>query len=356
LTFSKKQLTTIAIHVLIWVAITFLPMLFKPSEVSFNSHQLQGIYLNLAITILVFYTSYSVIIPLYFYKKKIVITLALLLLVSVAGSLGLGYTRTSRSEKRLQKLEMHENAKMLPKQYKKMRTRRPLFDNLFFFLLVSGAALSIRATQKWMQEEGDRKSIEADKVSIELAWLKNQVSPHFFFNTLNNIHSLIESKPEFAQKSVHMLSKLMRYLLYESNALLLPLTKEVDFIENYIGLMKLKLKDEVIVSFDYPVIPENISLPPLLFNPLIENAFKFGVSYQEESFIKIEIKIEIENVVLKVENSINKAEVLQEHAGIGLANLRKRLELLFKTNYSLLVDERPETYEVELKIPKEQTN
>ncbi len=362
---ANKRYTAIAIHILIWVAIAVLPMLFKPSEVSFDLHQVQGIYLHLVITIFVFYISYSVIIPLFFYKKKIAITLILLLLISTLGSLGLNFARAKNAEHRMHTLsaerakrtiKMHKeinptNNRMPRKQMKKMHTNRPLFNNFFFFLLISGAALSIRATQKWMQEETDRKSLEADKASIELAWLKNQVSPHFFFNTLNNIHSLIESNPEFAQKSVHQLSKLMRYLLYESNGTVIPLSKEVAFIENYIGLMKLKLTDNVKVSFNYDVISKNISLPPLLFNPLIENAFKFGVSYQEESFIKIELKLIDNNIVLTVENSTNKREANQEHSGIGLANLKQRLGLLYKKGYTLKVEESADRYKVELKIP-----
>lgn len=358
MTFSKKQLTAIAIHVLIWVAITLLPLLFKPSEVIFNIHQLQGIYLHLVFTILVFYISYSLIIPLFFYRKKITITLVLLMLASILGSLGLGYSRPLLIDNKMHANAVEMRKPIKPdsnrkprKQLKKARNRRPIYDNIFFFLLISGAALSIRATQKWMQEESDRKSLEIDKATIELAWLKNQVSPHFFFNTLNNIHSLIESNPAIAQKSVHQLSKLMRYLLYESNTELISLKKEVSFIDNYMGLMKLKLTEDVNVSFSYPDFSESISVPPLLFNPLIENAFKFGVTYQADSFIKIDLHVDDDKILLMVENSISKNETQKEHSGIGLANLKQRLDLLYKTSYSFGVEETLTTYKVELRIP-----
>lgn len=351
--FSRKQLTTIAIHVFIWAAIALIPLLFKPTEVIFNTMQLQGIYLHLVVTILVFYLSYSIIIPSFFYKKRITITLVLLVLVSVAGSLMVRFGRRTIVEQHLLRhpRELREDLKMPRRKLKQMRFRHPTYDNIFLFLLISGAALSIRVTQKWMQEEQDRKSLEADKTAIELAWLKNQVSPHFFFNTLNNIHSLIESNPGFAQKSIHMLSKLMRHLLYDSNASLISLKKEISFIENYIGLMKLKLTDIVKISFKYPTIPENISLPPLLFNPLIENAFKFGVSYTDESFIKIELGLENKQIILGVENSISKSDAQQEHSGIGLVNLKQRLDLLFKDKYTLHIRESSTNYKVELKIP-----
>ncbi len=250
-----------------------------------------------------------------------------------------------------QNMEFRMKPKMPPKHLKKMRSRSPLFDNFFFFLLVSGAALSIRATQKWMQEETDRKTLEADKAKIELAWLKNQVSPHFFFNTLNNIHSLIESKPNDAQKSVQLLSKLMRYLLYESNANQISLVKEVAFIESYIGLMKLKLTEAVKVSFSHPTIPDHINLPPLLFNPLIENAFKYGISYEQDSFISIDLAWEDEQLICSVENSINTSTLQKEHSGIGLENLKQRLNLLYKNKYSLEIDSTPEQFTAILKIP-----
>jgi len=250
-----------------------------------------------------------------------------------------------------QNMEFRMMPKMPPKHLKKMRSRSPLFDNFFFFLLVSGAALSIRVTQKWMQEETDRKTLEADKANIELAWLKNQVSPHFFFNTLNNIHSLIESKPNDAQKSVQLLSKLMRYLLYESNAALIPLSKEVAFIESYIGLMKLKLTKAVKVSFSHTSILDSINLPPLLFNPLIENAFKFGISYEQASFISIDLTTSEKKLVLTVENSIAALTEQKEHSGIGLENLKQRLELLYINNYTLDIDSESTHFKTTLTIP-----
>lgn len=352
MTFNKKQLTTIAIHIFIWVAFALLPLLFKPKEITFNTSQIQGIYLNLGITIVLFYLGYLFIIPRFFYKKRIVITLLLLVLASAFGSLILGLTRNLKAEERVPPSKMEfRRGDGPPKHLKKMRPRSPLFDNFFFFLLVSGAALSIRATQKWMQEETDRKTIEADKAHIELAWLKNQVSPHFFFNTLNNIHSLIESKPNDAQKSIQLLSKLMRYLLYESNATLIPLSKEVAFIESYIGLMKLKLTDNVKVNFSHPAISEKSTLPPLLFNPLIENAFKFGISYEQDSFINIDLANSEFEIVLTVENSIAQLTDQKEHSGIGLENLKQRLELLYKNNYTLDTNSDPKRFKAILKIP-----
>ncbi|MCB0494551.1 MAG: histidine kinase [Cyclobacteriaceae bacterium] len=352
---TKKQTTNTAIHILLWVAVFLFPFLFKPQDVTFQPHQLVGIYLNLVFTLIIFYLSYSVIIPLLFYRKKIILTVLLVVFASLLGSLLLSEARESVHDYYFQKGPASEilNARGRRSITKRafLHPQRPFFDTFFFYLLVSGAALSVRATQRWMQEEHDRKALEADKASLELAWLKNQVSPHFFFNTLNNIYSLIESNPEFAQKAVHMLSKLMRYLLYESNATSIAVSKEIVFIENYIGLMKLKLTENVHVSFNYPKITDESKLPPLLFNPLIENAFKYGISYEKESFIQISMDLKDDRILFSVENSIAGNTQQQEHSGIGLKNLEHRLGLLYGSDYSLHVNKTSDIFAVALNVP-----
>lgn len=352
---SKKQATTLLIHVLMWVAVFLFPFLFKPQDVTFNNLQLVGIYLNLFFTLIIFYVSYSVIIPLLFFRKKIVFTVLIIVLAAAVGSFLMGKARESAHD-----YFRKGNAELNRPMRRNMRApigapffhpQRMHYDSFFFYLLVSGAALSVRATQRWMREEHDRKALEADKASLELAWLKNQVSPHFFFNTLNNIYSLIESNPEFAQKAIHMLSKLMRYLLYESNSTAISLSKEITFIENYIGLMKLKLANNVEVVFNSPKVPDDINVPPLLFNPLIENAFKYGVSYEQDSFIHISLKLDENRILFTVENSIALTNVQEEHSGIGLKNLSHRLGLLFKKDYSLSINKTPHIFSVKLDVP-----
>ncbi|MCB0505337.1 MAG: histidine kinase [Cyclobacteriaceae bacterium] len=352
---SKKQATNGVIHILLWVAVFLFPFLFKPQDVTFSTHQLIGIYLNLIFTLIVFYVSYSLIIPVFFYRKKIALTILLVIVASFAGSLMLGKAKETVHAHYFQNTSLPPFQELRGRRMMANRSlfhpQRPFFDAFFFYLLVSGAALSIRATQKWIHEEHDRKALEADKASLELAWLKNQVSPHFFFNTLNNIYSLIESNPEFAQQAVHMLSKLMRYLLYESNAPAISLSKEVVFIENYIGLMKLKLSDKVLVKFEHPNVSESVNVPPLLFNPLIENAFKYGVSYEQESFIIISLEVINDHVLFSIENSLITGEPQKEHSGIGLKNLEHRLNLLYHNSYSLKVHKTFDKFAVKLEVP-----
>ena len=136
-----------------------------------------------------------------------------------------------------------------------------------------------------------QKETEKEKLNSELAFLKNQISPHFFFNTLNNIYSLISINAEDSQKAVLKLSKLMRYLLYESEQGNTKLSNEIDFMNNYIDLMKLRMNDKVDLTVSFPKKYEDKNIPPLLFIPFIENAFKHGISYREKSFIDINMMV-----------------------------------------------------------------
>ena len=156
-------------------------------------------------------------------------------------------------------------------------------NTLFISLLIAGFNTAIAVTNRWFTEEQARKEIEKEHMQSELAFLQNQVSPHFFMNTLNNIHSLIEADQKLAQNAVMKLSEMMRYLLYESGRGTTTLAREIEFLRSYVKLMQLSVDDSVKVSFELPDDFDNVSLPPLLFISFIENAFKHGVSYREPS-------------------------------------------------------------------------
>jgi LytS/YehU family sensor histidine kinase len=164
----------------------------------------------------------------------------------------------------------------------------PLLNSVFIGILILGFDLGLRTSFKWSRLEQQRTQLEKENIKNELAFLRNQLSPHFFMNTLNNIHSLIDIDTEEAKESIIRLSHLMRHLLYDSEDESIPLSKEVNFIQSYVELMKLRYTDKVKVSFTVDSDTSNISIPPLLFTSLIENAFKYGVSYKQKSFINIE--------------------------------------------------------------------
>jgi LytS/YehU family sensor histidine kinase len=169
---------------------------------------------------------------------------------------------------------------------------------------------------------------------------------------LNNIYSLISINTEDSQNAVLKLSRLMRYLLYESEQGEIKLNSEIDFMNNYIDLMRLRLTDKVKLNVSFPSDYENITIPPLLFISIIENAFKHGISYREKSFIDIAMDVSEEMINFKCVNSMvtNNNTELKENSGIGLENLQKRLKLLFPDRHEFKIEKSESTYHVTVRI------
>jgi sensor histidine kinase YesM len=161
-----------------------------------------------------------------------------------------------------------------------------------------------------------------------------QLNPHFLFNTLNNIYSLIQLSPDKAQDAVHRLAKLMRYHLYETNSDTVPLKGELVFLESYVALMKLRTGANMKVDFSFSVEDDGDMIAPLLFIPLVENAFKYGASSDSDSVILIHIKEHNHILEVKIENSVFvNPEAMGTHGGIGLENLQRRLRLIYPDRY-----------------------
>ena len=222
-------------------------------------------------------------------------------------------------------------------------------------ILMLGANLGIKS---YFRSRDDRKRLaELEKQNLEqqLAYLRYQINPHFFMNTLNNIHALIDIDPAKAQETVVELSKMMRYVLYEGDRQGVPLTKELAFVRSYIKLMQLRYTDKVRVTLDLPSEVPDRTIPPLILISFIENAFKHGVSYQHESFIEVKIVLEgsvmdAESLYFECRNSkVNVPN--EEKGGVGLANVRQRLDLIYNHNYTLSIHDDADVYTVELNIP-----
>lgn len=228
-----------------------------------------------------------------------------------------------------------------------------IYNELIFFVLGVGASLGMRYFMRLRQSEMERKRLETEKLTSEISLLKYQMQPHFFFNTLNNIYSLISKSPVDAQKAVHNLSKMMRYILYENVSQTIALSKEIDFLKNYCSLMNLRMNDQIKVSLDVPEEVEGVVIPPLLLIPLLENAFKHGVIPGKQSFIDCKLSIERQNILFVVRNSMVEDEGEdRSYSGIGLNNLRKRLTLLYGDKYTFETKtENEEQYIAKLEIP-----
>lgn len=230
--------------------------------------------------------------------------------------------------------------------------RMAAYNYFITAFLVTGFAVGLRSVEQSVRKEREIKELEKEKLNSELALLKNQVSPHFFFNTLNNIYSLIEINKNDAQAAVLSLSKMMRYMLYESEQGNTKLSRELEFMKVYIDLMKLRINEKVKLTVEFPEGYEDIDIPPLLFIPFIENAFKHGVSYQKDSFIRIGLSREGDVIHFRMANSFNAGNngASQHELGIGLDNVRKRLALLYPGRHELKITDDGSVYSVELDI------
>ncbi len=221
---------------------------------------------------------------------------------------------------------------------------------LIIVVLMLGMNLGIKLYFKQRNDQKHLKELERRNLEQQLEYLKYQINPHFFMNTLNIIHALVDIDPEKAKSTILELSKMMRFVLYEGNKTVVPLEREISFLQNYITLMKLRYTDKVRIQVDVAQTLPNKDVPPLIFITFVENAFKHGVSYRQESFIDIAINIDNDTLVFTCNNSRIPQEE-EKHGGVGLANVRQRLDLIYGLNYELDINDDPQTYSVKLTLP-----
>jgi hypothetical protein len=217
-------------------------------------------------------------------------------------------------------------------------------------VLMFGANLGIKGYFKSRNDQKKLAALQKENLEQQLEYLKYQINPHFFMNTLNNIHALVDIDPSKAQETILELSKMMRFVLYEGDKSGVPLTKEFSFIRTYAKLMELRYTDKVKITVDVPNEAPDKTIPPLMLISFIENAFKHGISYQHDSFVDMKACIDGDYLLFTCINS--KAEKPnQEKGGVGLTNVRKRLDLLYDKRYKLDIKDEPDIYTVVLKLP-----
>lgn len=221
---------------------------------------------------------------------------------------------------------------------------------LIVLILMLGMNIGIKLYFKSRRDTKIMAALEKENLEQQLEYLRYQINPHFFMNTLNNIHALVDIDPEKAKSTILELSKMMRFILYEGDKKGVPLTREFEFIRNYITLMRLRYTDKVKVTVELPTEAPDYELPPLMLITFIENAFKHGISYQHESFVQVKANIANERLHFSCSNS--KADKPnEEKGGVGLANVKQRLNLIYGENYTLNIQDEPDRYDVELEIP-----
>ena len=227
-----------------------------------------------------------------------------------------------------------------------------IYWNILLGFFMTGLNMGIKLLYRSLRDEQQMEELKRQNLQAEMDYLRYQINPHFFMNTLNNIHALIDIDTEYAKSAVIELSKMMRYVLYESGSETISLKKDIQFIENYIELMRIRYDSSIDICLDYPAtIPNKVAIPPLLLIVFVENAFKHGVSYNHASFIHIRIGYRADAVTAVISNSRHEKS-RPGTTGIGLENVKKRLALIYQDNYTLSIDDSdPAVYTVKLIIP-----
>lgn len=218
-------------------------------------------------------------------------------------------------------------------------------------LMMLGVNLGAKYYSNHSFEKKRLEELEKENLRYRLEYLRSQINPHFFMNTLNNIHALVDDSPEKAKESIVELSRLMRHVLYDSNGPTVRLSKEIDFLRHYLYLMRLRYTDNVRVEYSFPDDDGGIEVPPLLMATIAENAFKHGVSYKSESYVRLSVALDSGRVIFRCANSLNPAEDVKTSGGVGLDNIQKRLSLLYGNDFVLHIDKSAAGYEVLMVLP-----
>jgi len=329
-----KGMTTL-IHTAAWLLVLSLPFFFTGRE----THELTLInYLRAEVPpvsfMLIFYANYMVLIDEFLNARRgwmfFLSNILLIAFVMVA---------------------VHLLMQLFPHPVEIHHGPRPnnigfFMVNALMYMLVAALSVAIRMTSGWYQAEKERRELENSRTEAELKNLKSQLNPHFLFNTLNNIYSLIAFDPDRAQAAVHDMSVLLRYVLYESSQNFVTLQKEEDFVKNYVELMRIRLSEQVEVKTEITAEQPDVLIAPLLFISLIENAFKHGISPSSPSFVHISITEKQSRVVCQISNSFFPKDAARDKSGsgIGIQNLKRRLDLLYPGRFIFTYGQQGDTY------------
>lgn len=338
--FSSKPFV-ISAHIFCWLLFFLIPLGFAGDLNVDTSRVLLHSLQRTVMFAILFYINYLWMIDAFLNKRKVVV----FVLVNLALIVFFLYAR-----------ELHIlGLDAPPPNAGDKQPKRPPKDNFIYYidfltyLIPIAVAIALHLFQMVSKMRIKQAKEEKKLVQQELQYLRYQVQPHFFFNSLNNIYSLIDLDTEQAKEAVHSLSKLMRYMLYRTENEKVALQEEVDFVRQYIELMKLRMRKNVSITVDFPEQIPAMKIAPLLFISVVENAFKHGVSATESSELLFQLRIEGNRVTFYNENTnFPKSEKDESGSGIGIENLRKRLKLLYPDASSYRFEVLDNTFRSEL--------
>ncbi|WP_186774288.1 sensor histidine kinase [Chitinophaga pinensis] len=376
----KGRVSQVLIHITGCVIFLALPIVFSPDASNLSDlwrypPALKDFLVYLVI-LLFFYFNYFVLIPQYYFRKKylafflislvcftVIVLLPNMLVDFRGGPPREGYEwpannpmpmPSDRHPHEMQHSPMEQADEMsrqgpgaMPQHYHQTVSRSILLDighQVFLFLAVFFFSLILRITDRWRQTE-------KEKLNAELSYLKAQINPHFLFNILNTIYSLAVEKSDQTSTAVVKLSQMMRYVISDAGHQLVPLSKEIDYLCNYIELQKMRFGHQLPLSFTVTGQATGQLIAPLILISFVENAFKHGVNAAENTDIKIAVNI-LENQLhfSAFNNKVTIKELPETESGIGLENTRKRLQLLYPASHTLVIKDDARYFEVSLSL------
>ncbi len=347
---QKQAIGENLLYLMVWLAIILVPVL--------NSKMMSELHVSLEnvlttwrkiVPYLTIFLVHNFLICRYLLRKQHLIYALLIVLLN---SCVFGVVEYFQKFYLFNEAEIN-TASDLILQHKATFTDLEMYWNVVLGIFMCGANSGIKLMYQSIRDEQEMKELKQQNMLAEMDYLKYQINPHFFMNTLNNIHALIDIDTESAKNAVIELSKMMRYVLYDSEHQSISLDRDIQFLRNYIELMRIRYSEELQISVEAPDIrTDRIKIPPLLLIVFVENAFKHGVASNRPSFIRIRIDCTEERVKAIFVNS-RRSRIAEPHKqGIGLSNVRKRLGLIYgEKNFVLDIREDETTYTLELEIP-----
>ena len=353
---KKKNLLSVLLAIIVWVCIFIFPFLFFPykrDQSAFESERFVHWLIYCSVYLMIFYFANSTIfIPKILAKKKF-LTYVLIIEGCFLLYLFFFHLITINAEETKQYFERQRQRAL-----ERGRPHRPLgFWERFFmpstvalFLITYLFSTISKIISQWFLAEERKEEMQKQQLATELNMLRSQVNPHFLFNTLNGIYSMAVAKDEKTPDSVMKLSRIMRYTLEESQTEKVALAKEIEFINSYIELQKLRANDKLHVDFEVKGNVEHVQIAPLLFIPFIENAFKYGISAHSDVYIKMGIAYNEGKLYFTCSNPVFPNQKIKTGTGTGISNVKRRLELLYENRHELKINKKEEVFFVDLYI------
>jgi len=354
-TIKNTGYNKILFHCAIWIFFILTSLIqFYESPFKINN----DFYAQWSTGIVLFYLNYFYLVPNYLLQKKYWLYFSsVFILIAVFMIIRLNYFipefRHLRPENITPRM-MPNDVRIFDKgPHRRIEMRQPLFFKIgpsFFYILIITISAIIRTLTEFYNNQQNKLIAETHRTNTELIYLRKQTNPHFLFNSLNSIYSLAHKKSDLVPDAIVTLSELMRYMLYETDNKTVALEKEVNYIQNYIELQKLRLNNIEDIVINVHGDTKNKFIEPLLLISFVENAFKYGTDYKGAAHVKIKILITDNNLDFWIENSIENYVKDPENSGIGLVNIQNRLDLLYPNAHELTITQDSAYYRVHLNL------